>query len=67
MVFQRKNKTLSVKIDSAKTSLYSLNTDTNVLTITDLNTLFNGTQVSFESVDEYFILSSTKDKIVLFQ
>ena len=64
-VFQRKNKTLSVKIDSAKTSSYSLNAATNVLTITDLTALFNGTQVSLESVDEYFTLSSTKDKIIL--
>lgn len=65
IVTQRKPKLLSVEIDSVKTLSYSFDTVSSILVIADLDTLFNGKQVSLESVDEYFTLNQTKDKVVL--
>lgn len=62
LVTQAKGQILSVKIDLIKTN-YSFNSSTNVLTISTLEQLFNGTQVIIESVDEYFTLNQTKGVI----
>lgn len=56
---QKKNRILSVKIDSEKISdnNYGFYDISNILTITVLNELFNGEQVILESCDEYFVLN----------
>lgn len=56
-------KILSVKIDSNKVP-YEFNSNTSVLTITALDSLFAGEQVLVELIDKYFILNQTKNKII---
>ena len=56
-------KILSVKIDSNKVS-YEFDSNTSVLTIAALDSLFAGEQVLVELIDKYFILNQTKNKIM---
>lgn len=56
-------KILSVKIDSNKV-LYEFDSNTSVLTIAALDSLFAGEQVLVELIDKYFILNQTKNKII---
>lgn len=61
VISNKKDKVLSVKIDNEKLTDtdYSFDKDSDILTINNLNNLFNGEHVYFESVDEYFILNNT--------
>lgn len=54
---QVKDRILSVEIDSSNIQDYSFSFINNILTINELKTLYNGTQVILKSVDEYFILN----------
>lgn len=56
-------KILSVKIDSNKVS-YEFDSNTSVLTIAALDSLFAGEKVLVELIDKYFILNQTKNKII---
>lgn len=60
----KKNKILSIKIDSTEISSnnYYFDTDS-TLVITVLDALFFGEQVTLESIDEYFVLNQTKEII----
>lgn len=65
IVSQKKDEVLSVSIDSEKipNSNYVFDNNSNTLTITALDLLFNGEQVTLESCDNYFILTQLKDII----
>lgn len=65
IVTEKKDRILFVKIDSENilANDYSFDNNTGILTIADLDSLFLGEQLELDSVDEYFTLSQTKDKI----
>lgn len=65
IVSQKKDEILFVGIDSEKisNSNYVFDNNSNTLTITALDSLFNGEQVTLESCDNYFILTQLKDII----
>ncbi len=61
-----KDKLLSVKIDTFKieSTQYQFNNATGVLTIADIDTLFNGGQLTVAFVDEYFVLNVPYGRII---